>query len=159
MVVIRSILWNGGAIRSRALPLAIPVLVALTACGDGNAATSDLPPAPPAPTSVSCADAPQLKQQAVDDRRRSAGRSSDHEKIYIGTRANFFASLAILADLKCKVTLAEADEALKPAFEAARKAEGTSSMYERALRWGEADFIAAQVAQLLIQQLPIPSSK
>ena len=144
--------------RSRPLLAAIPVLVALSACGSGSAATSD-PPAPPAPTAVGCADAPQLKQRAADDRRRSAERSSDHEKIYIGNRANFFASLAILADLKCKVTLPEADEALKPAFEAARKAEATSSLYERALRWGEADFIAAEVAPLLIRQLPTPPAK
>ena len=142
-----------------AMPFAMPVLVALTACGNGNAASSDSRPAPLAPTAVSCTDAPQLKQWAVDDRRRSAEQTSDHKKIYIGNRANFFASLAIIADLKCKVTLAEADEALQPAFMAARKAEATSSMYERAISWGEADFIAAQVAPLLIKQLPTAPSK
>ena len=145
--------------RTQALTVAMPVLVALAACGDGNAATSDLPPVLPAPTAVRCADAPQLKQRAVDDRRRSAERSSDQEKIYIGNRANFYASLAIVADLECKVTFAEADKALIPAFEAARKAEATNSMYERALRWSEADFVAAQTAQLLIQALPTPPSK
>lgn len=116
------------------------------------------PPPPPAPTAVSCTDAPQLRQRAIDDRRQRAELDSDHERIYIGNRANFFASLAIVADLKCKVTLAEVDEALKPAFEAARKAEATRSMYERALSWGEADFIATQVIALLVRQLPGPAS-
>jgi len=100
-----------------------------------------------------------LRQRAVDDRRQSDELRSDHERIYVGNRAGFFASLAIIADLKCKVTPAEADEALKPAFEAARKAEDTSSMYEMAFRWGEADFMATQVIALLVQQLPAPPSK
>lgn len=143
--------------RLRALPLALAI-IALTACDGGNT-TSDYPPASPAPTAVSCADAPQLRQRAVDDRRQSDELDSDHERIYVGNRANFFASLAIIADLKCKVTLAEADEALKPALEAARKAETTSSMYERASRWGEADFIAAQVITVLIQLLPAQPTK
>jgi hypothetical protein len=143
--------------RLRALALALAVLVAITACGD-KGSTDDAAPSP-APTAVSCADAPQLRQRAVDDRRESDERTSDQEKIYIGNRAGFFASLAIIADLKCEVTLAEADEALKPAFDAARKAEGTRSMYERAFRWGQAAFIATQVIALLVQQLPAPPSK
>lgn len=121
----------------RALPLTLAVLVPLTAGGNGNVARAS-----PAPTAVSCTDAPQLRQRAVDDRRLSDELKSDHERIYIGNRASFFASLAIIADLKCRVTLAEADEALKPAFEAARKAEATRSMHERAFAWGKADFIA-----------------
>ena len=32
-------------------------------------------------------------------------------------------------------------------------------MYERAHRWGEAAFIATQVIDLLIQQLPAPPAK
>ena len=140
----------------RAFPLALS-LVAFTACG--NKSVSDYPPPSPAPTVVSCADAPQLRQRAVEDRRQSEELNSDHEKIYVGNRASFFASLAIIADLKCKVTLVEADEALKPALEAARKAEDASSMYERAFRWSEADFIATQVIALQIQKLPAKPSK
>jgi hypothetical protein len=135
--------------RLRTVPLAVAAVV-LTACGTGNEVT----PAAPAPTGVTCGDGLKLRQRAVDDRRQADHLKSDHEKIYVGNRAGFFASLAIIADLKCKVPLAETDEPLRPAFEAARKAESTSSMYERAIRWSEADFIASQVAALLIQQLP-----
>jgi hypothetical protein len=131
------------------------VMVGVTACGTGAQVTRPLPP----PTAVSCGDAAQLRQRAVDDRRQSAQTRSDQEKIYIGNRASFFASLAIVAELKCKVTLVQADEALKPAFEAARKAHETRSMYERAKQWGEANFMATQAIALLIQQLPAPPSR
>lgn len=134
--------------------LAIAAMV-LTGCRSGNDITTD----PPVPTAVSCGDAQQLRQQADDDRRRTNRLESDQEKIDIGNRASFFASLAIIADLKCKVTLAEADEALKPALEAARKAQAASSFYERTSGWGEADFMSAQVIALLIQELPPPPPK
>ena len=145
--------------RFRTIPVALVAAFALAACvSDG---TNDDPRASPAPApaTVTCQDSAQLKQWAVDDRRYADGRKSDHEKIYIGNRASFFASLANIADLKCKVTLAAADEALKPAIEAARKAEATSSMYERAQRWSEADFMASQVIAQLIQQLPTAPPK
>jgi hypothetical protein len=57
------------------------------------------------------------------------------------------------------VTLADADEALKRALAAARKAEETRSTYERAFRWGEATFLATRVTALLIQQLSARASK
>jgi hypothetical protein len=142
--------------RIRDLPGAVALVVACAACGDGTEVGRD---SPPAPTAVNCADAAGLRQRAVDDRGRSEESKSDQERISIGNRANFLASLAIIADLKCKVTLAAADEALKPAFDAARKAETSNSMYERAFRWGQADFIAAQVIAVLIQQLPAAASK
>jgi hypothetical protein len=148
--------------RLRALPFALAALVALTACGNGSNVTTDYRRASPAPTTVSCTDGPQLRQRAIDDRRRADELKSDHERIYTGNRATFFASLAIIADLKCRVTLAEADEAdeaLKPAFEAARRAEDTRSMYRKAFAWGEAGFIATQVSALLIQQLPAPAAQ
>jgi hypothetical protein len=95
----------------------------------------------------------------LDDRRQHDETNSDQERIVAGNRATFYASLAIIADLKCQVTLAEADEALKPAFDAARKAEATRSFYERAVWWGEAGFIVTQVVPMLIKQLPAPPSK
>lgn len=141
--------------RLRASDLTLAAVVSLTACGSENH-TGDYPPPAPAPTAVSCADASQLRQHAVDDRRQSDELDSDHERIYVGNRASFFASLAIIADLECKVTLAEADEALQPALEAARRAEDTSSLCEKAFAWGEADFIASRVIALLTQELPAP---
>lgn len=137
--------------RMLALLGGLAALVAFTSCESGNKVSPSSVPA-----AVRCADAPQLRQRALDDRRQSEATKSDQKQISIGNRAGFFASLAIIADLKCKVTLAEADEALKPAFEAARKAEDSRSFYEVAQRWDEAQFIATQVIALLVQQLPAP---
>ena len=127
-------------------------LVASAAC-DRAKADSDHSPAP---TTVNCADAPQLRQRALDDRRRSIEMSGDQEKVIAGNRATLYASLAVIADLKCRVTLAEADEALKPAFDAIRKAEAPGSFYEQTVRWNEAGFIATQVVQIFLKQLSAP---
>jgi hypothetical protein len=69
-------------------------------------------------------------------------------------RATFYASLAIIADLKCRLPLPETDAVLKPAFGAARGAEGTSSFYERAVGWSDAAFLATQAVSTLMKQLP-----
>ena len=131
-------------------------LVAITACArTNNVSARSSPP----PTAVACADASQLRQRALDDRRQRDETTSDQERIVTGSRATFYASLAIIADLKCQVTLAEADEALKLAFEAARKAEATHSFYERAVHWGEAGFIATEVVSMLTKQLPAPAAR
>ena len=106
---------------------------------------------------MSCTDAPQFRQRAAEDRRKSEASKSDHDKIVLGNRAGFFASLANIADLKCKVTLS--DETLKPAFEAARKAEVSRSTYERAQQWSAASFIATEVIAQQIRQLPASSAK
>jgi hypothetical protein len=138
--------------RFRALTLVLAT-VSLSACG-----TAVSPAVSVTPTTVGCTDAARLKQQSIDDRRRSDELKSDHERIYIGNRAGFFASLAIVADLTCLVTLADAEASLTPALEAARKAETTRSMYERAFRWSEANFIASQVIAKQIQRLPVRSA-
>ena len=140
--------------RSRII-VAVLGLVAITACDGANKGRSDYSPAP---TAVNCADASQLRQRALDDRRQRVETRSDQEKIVAGNRATFYASLAIIADLKCKVTLPEADEALKQAFDAARKAESTDSFYKRAVWWGEAGFIATQVVSILMKRPAPPSN-
>ena len=134
---------------SRTLCLALATLIPIGACArtGANARPTSVPAA------VNCADASQLRQRAVEDRRTTETSKSDHERIVAGNRAGFFASLATIADLKCKVTAGEADEALKPAFEAARKAEVSRSTYERAQRWSEATYILTGVIGLQIQQL------
>jgi hypothetical protein len=109
------------------------------------------------PAAVSCTDAPQFRQRAAEDRRKSEASKSDHDKIVLGNRAGFFASLANIADLKCKVTIS--DETLKPAFEAARKAEVSRSTYERAQQWSAASFIATEVIAQQIRRLPGSSAK
>ena len=141
--------------RSRPLFLALAAVVTLTAC----ARTGFKPPSTVVPATVGCTDASQLRQRAVDDRRKSGASKSDHDKIVLGNRAGFFASLANIADLKCKVTISGADEVLKPGFAAARQAEVSRSTYERAQRWSEAAFIATEVVSQLIQQLPAAPAK
>ncbi len=67
-------------------------LVAVAVCGGGEeAATAS---AVPAPTAVSCADAPQLKKRALEDRRKSGELTGDRAKVISGSRAKFLASLA-----------------------------------------------------------------
>lgn len=139
--------------RSLAVSSALGALVAVTACGATNPGVSASAGAAPAPTAVSCGDASALRQQALDARRQREETNSDQTRVVAGNRATFFASLATIAELKCKVTLPEADEALKPAFDAARKAEATHSFYERAVHWSEASYIAAQAVPLLTQRL------
>ena len=56
--------------------------------------------------------------------------------------------------LTLALALADAEAALTPALEAARKAEATRSMYERAFRWSAANFLLSQVIAKQIQQLP-----
>jgi hypothetical protein len=105
------------------------------------------------PAKVSCADAQGLRQHATDDRRQVDAVRSDHQKIVLGSRANFFASLAVIADFTCRATLPGLDARLKPAFEAARRADETKSAYEKARKWSEADFIATEVITAFVQQM------
>ena len=140
--------------RLRTLFLAPAAVIVLTGCVNRTAATAQ-----PVPTAVSCGDASQLRQHAVDERRRRAGQTSDQEKITIGSRASFLASLAIIAELKCRVTGSNVDEVLKPAFAAAHKAEESDSFYERAVGWGDANAIATDAITVLTQQLPASPPK
>ena len=126
-------------------------LIALAAC-EGPRVVAESAGA--LPTAVNCGDATQIRQRAADDRRRVEESRSDHERISIGSRANFLASLAVIADLKCKVSSPEVDEMLKPALEAARSAEANASVYEKTRGFARADFTAHQVIDLLIQQMP-----
>ena len=140
---------------SRAAFLAVTGLVAFTSCSSRGNDVSDHPPASPIPSTVGCTDASQLRQRSIDDRRQGQALSSDQAKLSVGNRAGFFASLAIIADLKCKgVTLAQADEALNLALEAARSAANSSSFYRSALHWGEANYLVTQVAATLVDRLP-----
>jgi hypothetical protein len=141
----------------RDLFLVQAALVAVVGCGSGEKATSAR--ADPVPTAVSCTDAPQLKQRALDDRRLSGEQKGDRAKIIIGSRAKFLASLAIVADLKCRINVAEADALLGKALDAVRAAETPSSEYEAAIRWVEADLIVADAVALLISRLPAPLSR
>ena len=133
---------------------ALAVLVPCLACSDRNKVTGGSVGRFSVPTAVNCADAPMLTQRAAEDRHGMGDVRSDQEKLLIGSRANFVAALALLAELKCRVVPRDADDALKPALEAARMADATDGFYEKAHWWSEAGFIATQVVRGLIQQLP-----
>lgn len=135
------------------LGMALAILTALSACARAGA---NGPPTT-LPAAVSCTDATQFRERAAEDRRKGEASKSDHDKIVLGNRAGFFAALANVADLKCKGTIA--DEVLKPAFEAARKAEVSRSTYERAQQWSAAAFIATEVIAQQIRQLPGSAAK
>jgi hypothetical protein len=124
-------------------------VVTIAACGVAEKGRSDQPPPPSA---VSCQDAAQLRQRAADDRRLSVGSSSDQDKVVAGSRATFYAALATVAALKCEVTMPAADEALQPAFDAARTAHAAGTFYEEAVQWGDAAFVTTQVVPMLVQQ-------
>ena len=138
--------------RLQSLPFTLLLPIVATSLGCDHGATG-AEVRLPIPTAVNCGDAQQLNERARDDRRRALASSSDQERIYVGNRASFFASMATVADLKCRHTSAAIDEALKPALEAARKAEASSSFYQRAVLWEEANFVVTQVTATLTQQL------
>jgi hypothetical protein len=134
-------------------PLAFTTFAVLAGCGGEASESASLPPAP-TPTVVRCSDAEQLRERAAGDRRLSVDEKSDHARIRLGDRASYLASLAIVADLQCKRPLAVANDALNPAFEAARKAEAANSIYEIAFWWREANFAAMTVISRIVQDLP-----
>ena len=148
--------------RVRTLPLVLAVLTSIAGC-DGTHTTSLEIAAESAssaiPTGVTCGNAPELRQRAANDRSRVGASRSDHERISVGSRANFLATLAVIADLKCKVALAAADEALNPALQAAREAQSNASVYEQTRGFHEADFLARRAVDLLIERLGAPGAK
>ena len=138
--------------RTPNLLLVTAALVTAAGCGQAREASGAV--ATPIPTTVSCADLSDLKERALDARRRSAETTGDRARIIAGSRAKFAASLASIAQLKCRTTAGEVDAVLGKALEIARGAEATRSEYEAALRWTEADLVATDAISLLVGQLP-----
>jgi hypothetical protein len=85
-------------------------------------------------------------------------QAGDRAKIS-GNRARFLASLAVVAELRCKVPAREVDGLLQKALELGRVAEATQSEYAAARRWTEADLVAAEAIALRVSQLPAPPSR
>ena len=131
------------------------LVLALTSCLPACESRPDLSVdiVEPMPTAVNCGDATRLREQAAHDRRRVEQTRSDHERISVGSRANFLASLAVIADLKCKVAVAEGDDTLKAALEAARHADANHSVYESTNGFNAANFKATQVVEALLGRL------
>jgi hypothetical protein len=134
------------------------VVMVIGCAGDSNVA-GDSRSAATLPATVKCEDAGQLRDRATQHRRSSRERSSDQEKVDLANRARFIATLATIADLRCKVTLSDADEILRRVLDAARDAESTGSFYERTLKWQDAGLIADEAVGLMINRLPSPAAK
>ena len=136
--------------RVRALLLAA-VLMSIAGCDGPSTLSVELMEAPSSaiPTAVNCGDAAQLRERVASDRTQVAQSRSDHERISVGSRANFLATLAVIADLKCTVTSTEADDLLKPALEAARRAAENDSVYEKTRGFIDAHFAATRAVALL----------
>jgi hypothetical protein len=146
--------------RVRTWPLALTVLMSIAGCEREPVLSADIVEASSGiPAAVTCGNASQLRQRAANDRSRVGESRSDHERISVGSRANFLATLAVIADLKCKVTDAQADDAIKPALEAARRAEETDSVYEKTRGFNDAGFAAMRAIALLTERLPAPPAK
>lgn len=131
----------------------VAVLAAVSACDGGGEAPSHSPAVPQPPIAVGCADAPEFMRTAADERRASGESRSDQERIVLGNRADFFASLGIIAELRCSVQSDRADGPLMMALEAAQQAESESGFYASAFGWTDANFLASQVIALLIREM------
>lgn len=134
--------------------LLVATAVLGTALGCGGVGEASGVEAIPLPATVNCADLSQLTDQASDARRRSAEPTGDRARIIAGSRARFTASLATIAHLKCRGSVAEADVRLAEALGAARDAASTRSQYAAAHRWNEAVLLAGDAIALLVGQAP-----
>ena len=134
-------------------------LATVIGCGGGDSLGGSSRRAEPLPATVNCGDGAQLRERAARDHRSSSDRSSDQEKTDLASRARFVSTLATIADLRCKVPLAAADEILRRALDAARAAAGTGSFYARTLKWQEAGLIADQAVEVMIKGLPDSAAK
>lgn len=131
----------------------------LAACTSGGQSENTGGMAIVASDTVACADAPQLRQRAADERRRMLETSADQTRLVLAGRANFLASLAVVADLHCATTDQDATEALQTALRTARSAEGTPGFYAQAMQWAEANFAATRAIENLVQRRPITTEQ
>lgn len=141
----------------RRLILSLAAFTAFTAC-ESAPATSAAPVAA-LPTTVSCQDAATLRQRSQNDQRRAEATKSDQEKIFTNSRANYLASLAIVADLICGTPVAPAEATLAQAFKAAGEAEKTASFYAQAASLSVANLRASEAISILRQQLATAPGK
>jgi hypothetical protein len=143
--------------RSTTLGCALVAVVAATACGRGGDVSSDNVAAPvqtaaALPRAVGCSDASGLRERAAAERRRAAAETSDQARIVLGTRANYFALLAIFAELSCRVRAPDAQTALTRALDAAGRAVAASSFYEKVGHWSDAQSFVTDAIAALVRQ-------
>ena len=139
--------------------LVIAALATVIGCGGDSNLAGKPRGAASLPATVNCEDAAQLRERAARDRRSVSERTSDQERIDLASRARFVATLATIADLRCRVSGADADEIVRKALDVARAAEGTGSFYARTLKWQEAGFIMDEAVGLMIKGIPESGSE
>jgi hypothetical protein len=132
--------------------LLVPIFLASGCSPRGEAQSSD--PAVALPDDAACQDAPQWKQRAAELRSSGAGLSSDQAQITRLSRANFFSTMSVAAELRCRTAAGPAPGAVDAALHAARGAASTRGFYEQTIRWGEAQHAANQLIEALVQQVP-----
>lgn len=107
------------------------------------------------PPTVVCSDTASLRQRAADDDQRVHNSPSDQAKIVLAGRANFFASLAVVAELTCRNPIdAESGGSLQAALQVAREAEAGSTFYGRAAKWSEAISTVIRVIAIQVAHPP-----
>ncbi len=127
-------------------------LLLLASCTDASEAPDAAALATAVPVSAECADAGPLRQRVADDHLRMTEASSQQTQVVLGSRANFMASLALVAQLRCVVSLPDGADALEAALGVARGAQEASSFYEQATRWNEANYTLTQLVEHLVQR-------
>jgi hypothetical protein len=138
-------------VRFMLIPAAIMLLAACNSGSQAAGTTDGM--ASVAPDTIACADAPQLRQRAAEERRRGTESSSDQTRLLLAGRANFLASLAVVAELQCAATTDnEATEALQEALQIARAADATAGFYAQAAQWAEANFAATRAIEILVKR-------
>src|SRR5262245_2654260 len=148
---------TGGDVTIRNLLLISAALVGAVGCAQAGDATGARPA--PLPTAVNCGDVSTLKTHAADARRHIAEQTGDRARIISGNRAKFLASLAVVAELRCKAGARDVEALVTKALDVGRVAETTASEYEAARGWTDADLVAADAIALLVSQLPGPPSR
>jgi hypothetical protein len=132
----------------------IAVVAVLTGCGADGEAMDEASAATSVPNAAGCDDASEWRQRSAEARSEGLESSSDQARITRVKRANFFASIAVAADLRCIVSVDEGGQAVGVALDAARAAEGARSFYEQTIRWGEAQHAANGAIELLVRGIP-----
>lgn len=135
--------------------LTLAALAVVVACAESP---GDAVPQPPDVTTLECTDGSQMRELAQEYYRRSVEQTGDQAKILLGGQANFHGSLAILADLQCRLTTPDADSVVNAVLQDGRAAASAPPFYEQAQSWGRANFAALQAIEMLTRQLTTSSA-
>jgi hypothetical protein len=132
----------------------IAAIAVLAGCAPDGEAPGGTSSAIAVRDATGCDEAAHWRQRSAEARSQGLQSSGDQARTNHINRANFFASMAVAADLQCIVTSDEGDQPIAAALEAARNAEAARSFYEQTRHWGEAHHAALQAIEVLVQRIP-----